>query len=147
MKRRIKVLLLVIPVLFFGLVVAHSANAQVADTPAKTVGCKPSACRGAKTKFGEAKVITEMRGSLIALKAAMEKSTATKFAARSFDIANIVGESDEESLAIIIREVKLIEKEFAEKLNRTFETFSLPDNKAKQVKYLTARMEGLHSLL
>lgn len=147
MKLRLSAFLLTVPMLFFGLLTTHGVNAQEADKPTKTVGCKPSSCRGAKTKFGEAKVITEMRENLIALKAAMEKSTAGNFDARSYDMANIVGESDEESLEIIVREVKLIENEFSKKLNSTFKSFALPGNKAQQVKYLIGRIESLRGLL
>ena len=112
-----------------------------------TSGCSPSACRGAKTKFGEAKVISNLRSDLIALKATMEKSTRPVFDASAYDIHGIVGETDEESLTIMVREVKLIEKAFADKLNHRFSDFLLPKNKAKQVQYLSGRIQNLHKLL
>ncbi len=112
-----------------------------------TSGCSPSACRGAKTKFGEAKVISNLRLSLIELKAEMEKSTNPKFEARSYDIHGIVGESDDESLKIIANEVRLVEAAFATKLKHKPLKFDLPENKARQVQYLNARIEGLKQLL
>ncbi len=147
MKLKLKALLITLPLLFFGLISTHRVNAQEAEKKTETAGCKPSSCRGAKTKFGEAKVITNVRESLIALKTGMEKSTNPSFDSRAYDIGNIVGDTDEESLAIIVREVKLIETEFSTKLNRQFEEFLLPDNKAKQVKYLAGRIEELQNLL
>jgi len=147
MKFKLNALLITLPLLFFGLVSTHNIVAQDTKKPTETAGCKPSSCRGAKTKFGEAKVITEVRESLIALKADMEKSTSPAFNERSYDIHDIVGESDEESLAIIVREVKLIENEFTAKLDRSFEAFTLPESKAKQVKYLATRIEDLQNLL
>ncbi len=113
----------------------------------QTSGCSPSACRGAKTKFGEAKVIGDLRLSLIALKADMEKSTNPRFDQRSYDIHGIVGNTDDESLNIIAKEVMLVENAFAEKLNYESLEFSLPENKAKQVKYLSTRIAKLKQLL
>lgn len=147
MKFKLKALWVALPLLFFGLVITRSVNAQETKKPIEVTGCKPSSCRGAKTKFGEAKVITKVRERLVALKSGMEKSTGKDFNARSYDITNLAGESDEESLAIIAREVQLIENEFSKKLNRTFEAFTLPANKAKQVKYLVNRIEELQKLL
>ncbi len=108
-------------------------------------GCTPSACRGAKTKFGEAKVISNLRLQLIDLKAKMEKSSMVTFSPRSYDIKNIIGETDEESLTIIIEEVKLIENEFHSKLGTSLRKFNLPDRKARQVRYLEQRMTHLSS--
>ncbi len=122
---------------------AKGQKADVASTP----GCSPSACRGAKTKFGEAKVISTLRLDLIALKADMEKSSKPAFDPRSYDIHDIIGETDEESLAIMVREVKLIETVFTEKLNHQFSDFTLPKSKAKQVKYLSVRIQDLQKLL
>ena len=113
----------------------------------KTSGCTPSNCRGAQTKFGEAKVISELRSSLIALKEEMEKSESPAFAERSYDIHGIVGESDDESLDIIVNEVKLIEDEFLQKLNYKAEIFELPENKAKQVKFLNHRIKEMKEVL
>ena len=152
--------------LLFGLLFSTNSMAQSScctkekDAPTKTKaccssltakeatsGCAPSACRGAQTKFGEAKVITNLRSSLVDLKADMEKSTNPAFEARSYDIHGIVGDTDDESLGIIIRELKVVEKAFAEKLNHDPSEFSLPENKAKQVKYLNARISELKKLL
>jgi len=112
-----------------------------------TSGCTPSACRGAKTKFGEAKVITNLRSNLIDLKADMEQSASPKFDERSYDIHGIIGETDGESLEIIVKEVKLVEDAFVEKLNHKPSEFDLPKNKAKQVRYLNTRIEELKQLL
>lgn len=106
-----------------------------------TSGCNPSACRGAKTKFGEAKVISELRLSLIALKGEMETYDKVKFPQRSYDIHGIIGESDDESLAIIEKEVKIVEEQFVEKFNLKLATTNIPENKAKKVKYLSERIE------
>ncbi|MEL7118654.1 MAG: hypothetical protein AAFO07_04415 [Bacteroidota bacterium] len=150
--------------LLFGLLFSTSAIAQTScctksksETAEKiacttsekesTSGCTPSACRGAKTKFGEAKVISELRGSLIALKADMEKSTSPAFDAKAYDIHGIVGETDDESLEIIIQHVKTIESDFATKLSFKPTTFSLPQNKAKQVQYLNSRIDALKKKL
>lgn len=118
-----------------------------AATGEATSGCTPSNCRGAQTKFGEARVITELRTSLIALKAGMEKSTDPSFEARSFDIHGIVGESDDESLQILVKEVKIVEAAFAKTMNHNSPSFNLPDNKAKQVRYLRKRIEALQAVL
>ncbi len=147
MKLNLKALAIALPLLFFGLVISHEAVAQESKKPTETAGCKPSSCRGAKTKFGEAKVITEVRESLVALKAEMEKSENPVFNARSYDIEGIVGENDEESLSILIREVKLIESEFTAKLNSSFDGFTLPSGKARQVKFLASRIQKLQNLL
>lgn len=112
-----------------------------------TSGCLPSSCRGAKTKFGEAKVIANLRSNLIALKAKMEQSTAPKFAARSYDIHDIVRNSDAESLKILIRELKLMEKEFALKTSFQATTLEIPESKAKQVQYLQERLSALQKFL
>lgn len=108
-----------------------------------TSGCLPSACRGAKTKHGEAKVISNLRLNLIALKAEMEKTKKVSFNKRAYDIHGIVGKTDNESIAIIIKEIKIIEKDFAKKLNYKINAFVLPENKAKQVSYLNSRIENI----
>lgn len=131
----------------FGIYKFAFSSACCAATAETTSGCTPSNCRGATTKFGEAKVITELRTNLIELKAEMEKSESLKFDARSFDIHGIVGESDEESLDIIVKEVKIVEEELSEKLDFNPEAFELPDNSAKQVAYLDERIEELKELL
>lgn len=112
-----------------------------------TSGCSPSSCRGAQTKFGEAKVITDLRKSLISLKFDMENSTNPKFDKESFDIHGIVGETDDESLNILVDQIQALEVVFAEQLNHTSSLFELPENKAKQVQYLSARIDELNSLL
>ncbi|WP_298516197.1 hypothetical protein [uncultured Kordia sp.] len=112
-----------------------------------TSGCLPSSCRGAKTKFGEAKVISNLRSNMIALKAKMEQSTTPKFAARSYDIHDIVGNSDAESLAILIRELQLMEKEFALKTSFEPTVLTIPESKAKQVQYLQKRVSTLTKFL
>ncbi len=116
-------------------------------TTESTSGCSPSSCRGAKTKFGEAKVISNLRSNLVALKTKMEKSKRPKFETRSFDIHGIVGKSDDESLRIIIKELKLMETEFSNKTKFKSLVFKLPDNKAKQITYLESRIEGLKKFL
>jgi len=145
--KNLKTLLAVPAIILFSLINSPEVFAQEPEKPAKTSGCKPSSCRGEKTKFGEAKVITEAREDLVALKAEMEKSASPIFNERSFDIHNIVGESDEESIAIIAREVKIIESEMSEKFKHEFSAFELPDNKAQQVKYLSGRIQDLQKLL
>lgn len=126
---------------------AKSCESKVAISDESTSGCSPSACRGAKTKFGEAKVISNLRLDLIDLKAGMEKSVVHTFDTRSYDIHGIIGKTDDESLDIIIMEVKIVEKEIAEKLNKKLAVFQLPENKAKQIQYLTNRIKGLRALL
>ena len=125
----------------------QSKKAKAVKTATATSGCTPSACRGAKTKFGEAKVISNLRSNLITLKADMEKSKSPSFDERSYDIHGIVGTSDDESLAIIANEVLLIEDAFAKKLNHQASEFTLPENKAKQVQYLSLRINELKKRL
>ena len=124
---------------------ACCSSASTATT--ETSGCSPSNCRGAQTKFGEAKVITTLRESLVSLKADMELSTEPVFDKRTYDIHGIVGESDEQSLQIIVAEVKLIEKYFSENLNKSARKFKLPKNKAKQVAYVGVRIDELKTQL
>jgi len=141
---------LVASVLFWGMLAGTNAYAQKvccsSSSNKETSGCSPSSCRGAKTKFGEAKVITKLRGELIALKAKMEKSGKVAFSSRSYDIHGIVGKSDNESLQIIVREVKLVEKEFSQKTKHSFSSFALPQNKAKQIQYLNQRIRKLQQI-
>jgi len=77
----------------------------------------------------------------------MEKSTSPKFGTRSYDIHGIIGGTDEESLDIVVRELKLMEKDFSNKTKFKALAFSLPENKAKQIKYLENRIEGLKKFL
>lgn len=122
-------------------------SACCSTTAESTSGCTPSNCRGAQTKFGEAKVISELRVNLIELKAELEKSDSPTFAPRSYDIHDIIGDTDEESLEKIVEEVKIVEGEFVDKLNQKFAEFELPDNKAKQIQYLSSRIELLQEVL
>ncbi|MDC8005843.1 hypothetical protein POV27_17450 [Aureisphaera galaxeae] len=108
-----------------------------------TSGCAPSACRGAKTKYGEAKVITQLRTELVALKADMEKSKNPSFDAKSYDIHGIVGKTDDESLEILIKEIQKVEKAFSERTAYSAPKLSLPENKAKKVQYLMQRVQDL----
>jgi len=121
-----------------------ASKAKVAES---TSGCSPSNCRGAQTKFGEAKVITTLRGDLIALKANLETYTTVDFEERTYSVHALVGETDEESLQIITKEVQLIEDAFSENLNETLASFELPEQKAKKVQYLQARIQHLQGLL
>ena len=77
----------------------------------------------------------------------MEKSSDTSFDKRSYDIHGIIGESDDESLKIILKEVQIIEEEFADKLSHETTALALPDHKAKQIAYLNERIEDLKELL
>ena len=77
----------------------------------------------------------------------MEKTKKTSFDARSYDIHGIVGETDDESLQIIVKEVNIVEKAFSKKLKYKAPALSLPNSKAKQVQYLNARIENLQKLL
>lgn len=162
-KMNIRILKNHLPLLFallFGLSLqAQTDNSKKSSTdcsaalgcnPSKdkaTSGCSPSSCRGAKTKFGEAKVISELREKLIAIKANLEKSSDPVMSKRSYDIHDIVGETDEESLLILIRELKTIEGELSEKTNYKVEEFELPSNKARQVRYINERMDALDTAL
>ncbi len=123
------------------------SDSACAPEKEQRAGCSPSSCRGEQTKFGEVKVITSLRKNLISLKAEMEKYTVTKFSQRSYSVHGLVGESDDESLNIIVTEVKLIEKELKNKLGKSLTAFSLPKGKAKQVKYLSKRIKGLKAFL
>jgi len=151
-------------ILTFGLLFGNSAisqtsccaSAQPKDKTAcgskvsgeSTSGCTPSNCRGAKTKFGEAKVISALRADLIGLKAVMEKSENPKFEKRSYGIHGIVGETDDESLTIIKNEIILIEKAIKDNFqNTTLSEFVFPESKSKQVQYLDQRMAHLKKYL
>lgn len=118
-----------------------------AATAETTSGCTPSNCRGAQTKFGEAKVISDLRINLIELKAELEESEDIAFDPRSYDIHDIIGDSDDESLEKIVTEVKIVEEEIVDKLNQKLAVFELPENKAKQIQYLNGRIESLQEVL
>jgi len=157
--------ILTVAILSLGMLIGTSAQAQTccskkaeakkccstghAESSAntETSGCAPSSCRGAQTKFNEAKVITTLRADLIALKAEMEKSQSPAYSERSYDIHGIVGETDEESIEIIAREVKLVEAELAAKAKISVKEFNLPEQKAAQIKYLNQRIEALRKLV
>ena len=150
MKLSIKSLAILLPLIFglsFGVYKMAFSSACCGSSEDGTSGCSPSACRGAKTKFGEAQVISDLRLDLIALKSDMEQSSSPEFEARSYDIHDIIGDNDDESLEIIIREVKVVENAFVEKLDYNSTEFVLPDNKAKQIQYLSSRIESLHEAL
>ncbi|MEM7104703.1 MAG: hypothetical protein AAF502_16320 [Bacteroidota bacterium] len=114
---------------------------------ATTSGCTPSACRGAQTKFGEAKVISALREDLINLKAIMETYETINFDERTYSVHGIVGETDDESISIIADEVRIIEGSFSSLMQQRFEPFELPQNKARQVAYLKKRISSLTSML
>lgn len=114
---------------------------------ATTSGCNPSSCRGAKTKFGEAKAITTLRMQLIDLKADMETYEKVKFPERTYSVHGIVGQTDEESLEIIAKEVSIIESKFVETFDLKLDAFEIPENKAKQVQYLAQRIGTFQEVL
>lgn len=118
-----------------------------AATAEATSGCTPSNCRGAKTKFGEAQVISDLRLNLIDLKSELEKSDEVKFDPRSYDIHDIIGNDDDESLEKIVKEVKIVEQEISNKLDKEIASFELPESKAKQIQYLNGRIESLQQVL
>ncbi len=113
----------------------------------KTSGCLPSSCRGAQTKFGEAKVISELRDQLIALKAMMEASTSPSFDADSYTIGKVTGETDEESIELLTEEIRRAELAIEAKLPYKPTAFQLPENKAQQVAYLESRVSALKEVL
>ena len=107
---------LIFSMLFSTNVVAQTSDQNSDKDSNSTSGCATvkagcstdTSCRGAKTKFEEAKVITTLRSSLVFLKTEMEKSDSIAFNAKLYDVDNMVGESDDESLQIIVKEVKNI---------------------------------------
>ena len=114
------------------------ASGQVAKDES-TVGCKPSSCRGAQTKFNEAQVLTDLRNDLVSLKSTLHDG--------AIETQGLVGESDAESLELMAREIQSLEAFFSTKFNTTFPRFVLPENKAKQVSFLKGRLQGLQKLL
>lgn len=123
------------------------AVACCTKTPKETTsGCTPSNCRGAKTKFGEAKVITALRMKLIDLKATMETYEDVSFSERTYSVHGIVGDDDEQSLAIIENEVQLIENEFLANFELAAGS-DIPKNKAKKVRYLSERIDSFQKVL
>lgn len=114
---------------------------------ATTSGCTPSNCRGAKTKFGEAKVISELRLNLVALKAKMEKHEDHSFSAAAISVHDIIGASDEESLQIVAEQVSIIEPEILAVSSEQLPALTASDNKAIQVKHLRERITALTEML
>ncbi len=125
----------------------NKASCQITAENDKTSGCKPSSCRGAQTKFGEAKAITLLRQELISLKARMEQSSNPIFTPRSYDIHGIVGVTDEESLQIIAEEVKIIEQEFEQKKLYQATGMVSVKNKAKVLQQLQNKILALDKAL
>ena len=105
-----------------------------------TSGCTPSQCRGAKTKFGEAKVISELRSNLIDLKSMMENYKDHKFSNQAITVHDIVGETDDESLDIVANHLAIIESEIYAFANKEAPSLIVPTNKANQVKNLQERI-------
>ena len=122
------------------------AFSSCCSATASTSGCTPSSCRGATTKFGEAKVISDLRQDLIAIKAEMENSEDHAFDPMSYDIHGIVGSSDDESLEIIAKQLKIVEDEVSDKLAYEPSVWDVPENKAKQVAFLDDRIQDLKQL-
>ncbi len=148
MKFNFRMLTLASLFLLFLLSVNHTiAQEKTSDKKEESEACNSTKCRGSQTKFGEAKVITELRSSLVALRKNISTSSIAKFDISPYNMNDIVGKTDNESLQIIIREVKSIESVLADKLDKKFSPFSLPDNKARQIKYLQARIKGLQASL
>lgn len=142
--------LLGLPVLFFGspdFTHAQSSCDSKISIEEKTPGCTPSACRGAQTKFGEAKVISELRKQLIDLKAKMEVSVTHAFEERTYSVHRLLGKTDEESLQIIAEEVKIIENAFLKAMDADFPVITATENRAKMVQALKLRIEQLVQLL
>lgn len=142
--------LLGLPVLFFGspdFTHAQSSCDSKISVEQKTPGCTPSACRGAQTKFGEAKVISDLRKQLIDLKSQLEVSVIHTFDERTYSVHGLLGETDEESLQIITKEVKIIENAFSKLMDTQFPAIDAAENKAKTVQALKLRIEQLQGLL
>ena len=154
--KRIKFLTLLATMFFSGLAVQSVAQSccskdkkccSKAVAEGKSKACTPSNCRGAKTKFSEAAVITELRESLIALKADLEQSEDPVFDSKTYNVHGIVGDSDEESIRILKDEVLIIEEAFVDLSLYNPGSFNLPENKAHQVEYLKDRIDDLHKAL
>lgn len=112
-----------------------------------TSGCTPSNCRGAKTKFGEAKVITKLRQNLINLKAKMENYNAFEFSNKAITVHGIVGETDNESLDIISNHLTVIELEIYSLIKQEIPKVEPAKNKAVQVKQLGDRISTISEFL
>lgn len=128
--------------------VKNSAKVCCASAPKETTsGCTPSNCRGAKTKFGEAKVISTLRLELIELKAKMEHHKQLKFSDAAISVHDIIGETDDESLKIVANHVAIIESEITTLTEHHIKTSELAQNKAVQVKQLREKISMLSNLL
>ena len=127
---------------------ATKAVACCATTNAKetTSGCTPSNCRGAKTKFGEAKVISELRLQLVALKAKMESHN-LNFSEQSISVHDIIGESDQESLEIVAEHLGMMEMEILSQTDNNLPVVEWSERKALKVKQLNDRITELSNLL
>ncbi len=112
-----------------------------------TSGCTPSNCRGFKTKFGEAKIISELRQNLIALKAKMENYKPYKFSNQAITVHGIVGETDDESLTIVSNHVAVIELEIYSFVNQEIPKTEQANSKAIQVQQLRHRISTLSDIL
>ena len=110
-------------------------------------GCNPSSCRGSKTEFGEAKVISSLRSKLLTLTKAMEASKSPKFEKRSNTTGDAMADSDDQRLETIIKEIRRIEEEVSSKTNYKPSAFLLPKNKAQRVRYLDQRIESIKKYL
>ena len=120
-------------VLSFASAVAQSDDTdKQVDLKPGNPGCVPSSCRGGQTKFGEAKVITDLRSQLIIVKSRMKLSPAVEFSPRSY---------------IIMEEVERIENEFYSKLGTSFQKFDPPNGKAKQARYVKKRLDYLLTVI
>ncbi len=123
-------------------------NACCAKTTEETTsGCTPSSCRGAQTKFGEAKVITDLRTKLVALKSKMETYKPHKFSNNAITMHGIVGESDEESLDIIYKHLMNMESEIYPSKKQKLPKKLQPKSKADRVKLLDQRITEASKLL
>jgi len=112
-----------------------------------TSGCTPSNCRGAKTKFGEALVISNLRLNLISLKAKLESHSDYSFTDNAISVHDIIGETDEQSLDIITDHVSLIESEVLPITKSELNLVEWSENKAIKVKQLDERIMVLNKLL
>jgi len=112
-----------------------------------TSGCTPSNCRGAKTKFGEARVISNLRLELVSLKAKLENHNDYSFSEHAISVHDIIGETDEHSLEIITEHVALIESEILPVKDNELQLVEWSENKAIKVKQLDERIKALNKLL
>jgi len=112
-----------------------------------TSGCTPSNCRGAQTKFGEAKVISDLRQQLISLKSKMEEHKKYNFSAEAISIHDIIGETDAQSLDIIYQHLILIQSEIVEVFKSEVPALTLSNQKALKVQQLNQQIALLSAIL